>query len=79
MTKAELKQEEALNRLYRAVWNEEHHATDTEKSEANKVSFLYSCGRLSILEACYRLTLIYNHHSDDIYERESLEAANLLK
>lgn len=80
MTKLEKELTEKLNNLYEAIFEDKHKATEQELQEANKVVFLFQCGRLNLLQACYRFTLIYNHLVDLIYTEANNKAClDLLK
>ncbi len=68
-----------LTALYNSIFEPKHNASDNEKSEANKVVFFYNCGRFNPLQACYRLTLIFNHLIDLIYTDENNEIINKLE
>lgn len=58
--------EKTLNELYRKIFTDEY--TDDDKSEANKVAFMYNCDRFNFVTATFRLTLIYAHKADIIYD-----------
>ena len=71
ITKYEKELTKKLNNLYKSIYDEKHKATQEELQEANKIVFLFNCGRLNVLQACYRLTLIYNHLVNLIYTEEN--------
>ena len=52
--------------------------TQEDMQQANKLVFLYQCGRINILQALYRLSLIYQHKSDEIYLEDNLHAFDML-
>lgn len=78
------KQEIKVNKLYEQIFENKLNDklyipyTQEDMQQANKVIFLYQCGRANILQALFRLSLIYQHKSDEIYLEHNLLAYNVL-
>lgn len=73
MTKDYKQLEKTLNKLYEAIFEDKHKASKEELQEANKTVLLYNCGRFNLIQVCFRLTLIYNHLIDLIYNNDNVK------
>ena len=76
LRKLELKVDKLYQQIFDNVLNDKLYIpyTQEDMSQANKVIFFYQVGRMNILQALYRISLIYQHKTEEIYLEHNLLA-----